>query len=81
MKAVEEWYENGVRVVVHKKINYSGHIVEYDVAPIDIFKKLCENCWDWGDPAVIFTDKLRNYNLMQYDDEYNIETTNPCGWR
>jgi len=77
MRAVAEYYEAGRVVTLHKKIDYSGHIVEYDVTPIDIFKKLVENSWDWGDPAVLFTNRLRNYNLMQYDDEYCIETTNP----
>lgn len=77
MKAVDDWYENGQRVILKEKHNYSGHEVEYNIAPIDIFHSLAENSWDWADPGVLFTERLRNYNLMQYDDEYSIETTNP----
>lgn len=57
--------------------DYSGHVVEYTVNPRAVFHALAENAWEWGDPGVLFTDRLRNYNLMQYDDEYQIETTNP----
>ena len=81
MNAVEEYYVNGKEVVLHEKRNYSGHIVEYDIVPIKIFKALALNGWDWGDPAALFVDRFRNYNLMQYDDEYQIETCNPCGSR
>lgn len=79
MFAVDEYYKTGKRVVLHEKRNYSGHIIEYDVTPIDIFNSLVENSWDWGDPACLFVDEFRNYNLMEFDDDYVIETCNPCG--
>ena len=79
MQAVDQYYKTGEIVVLHEKREYSGHIVEYDVTPINIFKSLVDNCYDWADPACLFVNKFRNYNLMQYDDEYNIETCNPCG--
>ena len=55
------------------------HMVEYDVTPIEIFKKIAEIVWDYGEPGCLFVDKLRDYNLMEYVDDYQIETTNPCG--
>lgn len=79
MQAVKKYYDTGEEVIVHKVNDYSGHIIEYDVKPIEVFKALVDNCYDWGDPACLFVDKFRNYNIMQYDDEYNIETCNPCG--
>lgn len=79
MRAVEKYYETGEIVVLHEKRNYSGHEVEYDVTPIEVFKMLVDNCYDWADPACLFTNRFRNYNLMQYDNEYEIETCNPCG--
>jgi len=62
---------------IHECRDYSGHKVSYDVRPTEILHELAQNSWDWGDPAVLYTNRLRNYNLMQYDDEYQIETTNP----
>ena len=79
MEAVQKYYDTGEVVTLHEKRNYSGHIVEYDVVPIEVFNALVDNCYDWADPAALFVKQLRNYNLMQYDDEYNIETVNPCG--
>lgn len=79
MRAVEKYYDVGDVVVLHEKRNYAGHEVEYDVTPINIFNMLVDNCYDWADPACLFVNRFRNYNLMQYDDEYEIETCNPCG--
>jgi len=79
MEAVDRYYETGEVITLHERRNYSGHIVEYDVVPIEVFKALIDNCYDWADPAALFTKRLRNYNLMQYDDDYVIETVNPCG--
>lgn len=79
MRAVEKYYDTGEVVTLHEKRNYSGHEIEYDVTPIEIFKMLVDNCYDWADPACLFTNKFRNYNLMQFDEDYEIETSNPCG--
>lgn len=79
MRVVEKYYDTGEVVVLHEKRNYSGHEIEYDVTPIEIFKMLVDNCYDWADPACLFTNKFRNYNLMQFDEDYEIETCNPCG--
>lgn len=79
MRAVEKYYDTGEVVTLHEKRNYSGHEIEYDVTPIEIFKMLVDNCYDWADPACLFINRFRNYNLMQFDKDYEIETCNPCG--
>jgi ribonucleoside-diphosphate reductase alpha chain len=79
MKAVKKYFETGETITLHQKNEYSGHIVEYDVVPIQVFKHLVDNCYDWGDPACLFVNRFRNYNLMQCDPDYQIETCNPCG--
>lgn len=78
MKAVTQYYETGEEVTIHVAKDYSGHHVEYDVTPIKVFKHLVDNSYDWGDPACLFVDRFRNYNLMQHDNDYQIETCNPC---
>lgn len=47
--------------------------------PKDIFDTICESAWKSAEPGVLFVDRLRNYNLMEFVDDYQIETTNPCG--
>lgn len=44
-----------------------------------IFNILCEQACKYAEPGVIFTNRFRNYNLMEYVSAYNIETCNPCG--
>ena len=81
MDAVDRYYKTGEVVVLHEKRDYSGHQIEYDVTPINIFKMMVDNCYDWGDPALLYVDRFRNYNIMEKVDEYQIETCNPCGKR
>ena len=79
MESVEKYYNTGEIVKLHEKREYSGHIVEYEVIPIVIYKKMMEVVWDYGEPGCIFTNRFRNFNFLQKNDEYNIDTCNPCG--
>ena len=79
MKAVQKYYDNKEIVTLHEQREYSGHIVEYDIVPINIYKKMMEVVWDYGEPGCIFTNRFRNFNFLQHNEEYNIETCNPCG--
>ena len=79
MEAVEKYYQTGEVVVLHETREYSGHVLEYDVVPINVFKALVNNSWDWGDPACLFVNEFRTYNMMEFIDEYEIENCNPCG--
>ena len=79
MEAVQKYYNTGEIVTLHEKRDYSGHEIEYDVVPIEVFKLLVDNCYDWADPACLFVNRFRNYNLMELIPSYEIETSNPCG--
>lgn len=79
MDAVNMYYNTGEEIILHEKRVYSGHEVEYDLCPIKLYKKMISTAHEWGEPGCLFTEKLRNYNIMQYVDDYVIETTNPCG--
>ena len=47
------------------------------VNPKHIFDTICESAWKSAEPGILFVDRLRNYNLMEFVDDYQIETTNP----
>lgn len=79
MTAVQEFYYDGTIKTLHKRYNYNGHIVEYDIVPIELYKLMMEVVWDYGEPGCIFVDEFRNNNFLEFDDEYQIETCNPCG--
>lgn len=79
MKDVQTYYDTGEIITRTIKRNYDGNTVEYDITPINLYKLMIEKAWDWGEPGCIFTNRFRNYNLMEYVDTYNIEICNPCG--
>lgn len=79
MECVKKYYETGEVITKHIIRDYSGNKVEYDVTPINLYKLMMEKAYDWAEPGCIFTNKFRNYNLMEYRDDYQIEICNPCG--
>lgn len=79
MRAVKKFYDSGEVVTKHIKRVYDGNAVEYDITPINLYRLMIEKAWDWGEPGCIFTNRFRNYNMMEKDSDYIIETCNPCG--
>jgi ribonucleoside-diphosphate reductase alpha chain len=79
MKAVDEYYKTGKIIELNFEEDYEGNQVEYSLKPIEIYKEIMKLAYDWAEPGVILTERFRNYNLMQYIDEYEIVTGNPCG--
>ena len=77
MECVDKYYKTGEIVTVTRHENYSGHEVEWEVTPIEVFKAFICNNYDWGDPGCLFVNRFRNYNMMEYCDEYQVETCNP----
>lgn len=78
MKCVREYYDTGKVITKTIKRDYNGNKIEYEVTPIKLYKLIMEKAYDWAEPGCIFTDTFRNYNLMEYCDDYQIETCNPC---
>ena len=79
MEYVKKYYETGEVLTKTIKRSYQGNTVEYEVTPIELYKLMMKTAYDWAEPGCIFTDKFRNYNLMEFDEEYAIESCNPCG--
>jgi len=78
MEKVNQFYETGDTLTLSEEREYSGNKVSYPIIPIDLFKLLAKTSYDWAEPGVMFTNEFRNYNLMEFHDEYNVETSNPC---
>ena len=79
MKCVHDYYAHGIERVVKVEKEYEGNKIEYEITPIKLYKLMMQKAYDWAEPGCIFTDRFRNYNLMQFCDDYQIETCNPCG--
>lgn len=79
MSCIKDFYKKGKIKTVKRVFEYETGKIEYEVTPINLYKKLCQISYDWAEPGVIYTDKFRNYNIMQFDKEYEVVTGNPCG--
>lgn len=79
MECVDKYYKTGEIVTKTIKRCYgSNNWVEYEVTPIKLYKKMMETAHMYAEPGCIFTNRFRNYNMMEYCDDYQIETCNPC---
>jgi ribonucleoside-diphosphate reductase alpha chain len=58
---------------------YNSGEYKYIINPTKLFETICQQAWNYAEPGILYTNRLRNYNMLEFDDEYNIETTNPCG--
>lgn len=79
MEDVRKYYQTGEVVTKEITRTYQGHTVTYEVTPVRLYKLMIAKAWDWGEPGCIFTDGFRNYNIMEFCDDYQIITCNPCG--
>lgn len=72
---MEHVLANSDQLIERKSV--SGDL--YTINPPKIFHTICESAWRSAEPGILFVDRLRNYNIMEFVDDYQIETTNPCG--
>lgn len=52
-------------------------IVKTVFAPT-IFKKLCANNWNYGEPGMLYWDNIEKWNLLADDSEFKFAGVNPC---
>ena len=52
-------------------------IVKTVFAP-DIFRQLCKNNWDFGEPGILFWDQITGYNLLSNNPKFEFAGVNPC---
>jgi ribonucleoside-diphosphate reductase alpha chain len=47
------------------------------VKAVDVWARVMERNWDWGEPGVLFIDRINQFNPLGYCE--TISATNPCG--
>ena len=70
-----------VEANVNKPLNFYNQSwnLHYQSNLVEVFNAICESAWKSAEPGIIFTNRFRNYNLMEFINEYAIEVCNPCG--
>lgn len=59
--------------------DFMNRVISGDQEANRLFNILCTQACKYAEPGVIYTNRFRNYNLMEFVDSYQIETCNPCG--
>lgn len=44
----------------------------------DLFMRLCENNWNYGEPGILFWDAIKEGHLMSDNKEFEYAGVNPC---
>ena len=56
----------------------TGEKITEEIDAHEIFMKMCESNWDWGEPGLLFWDNIENYNLLNTDKDFRYAGVNPC---
>jgi len=56
----------------------SGEEIVKEIDAHEIFMKMCEANWDWGEPGLLFWDNIEKYNLLSEDNSFKYAGVNPC---
>lgn len=56
----------------------TGEVIHKRVYAPDIFRQLCENNWNFGEPGILYWDRIKQYNLLSNDDNFEYAGVNPC---
>lgn len=78
MEAVKYCMENNTNKTIHVTRTYGNETIEYDVDVMKLYDALCTHALKYAEPGILYTDQLFNYNLMEFDDDYQILCTNAC---
>ena len=56
----------------------TGEEIRKVVNARDIFNQLCINNWDFAEPGMLFWDRIKTWNLLANDPEFEYAGVNPC---
>ena len=56
----------------------TGEEIKKTIRARELFDKFCYMNWDYGEPAFLFWDKVKSYNLLSEDDAFEYAGVNPC---
>ena len=74
MKAVEEDKDWELKF----KRKETGEIISKTIKAKELFRKLCEQNWNYAEPGMLFWDRINNYNLLSNTKSFKYAGVNPC---
>jgi ribonucleoside-diphosphate reductase alpha chain len=59
-------------------IENTGEAITKEIDARALFKELAKQNWDYAEPGILFWDRIKNWNLLSEDEEFEYAGTNPC---
>lgn len=56
----------------------TGEIISKIVRANDIFHLICENNWNYAEPGILFWNRIKKWNLLCNNPEFEYAGVNPC---
>lgn len=60
------------------EVKYENGVYLKKVKAKELFIKIAKNNWDYGEPGVLYWDRICNYNLMSENPNFKYAGVNPC---
>ena len=70
--------ESGQEYVLRFTRPATGESITKNVNARELFHKIAEMNWDYGEPGALFWDSITGYNLLSETEEFEFAGTNPC---
>lgn len=56
----------------------SGPVYLRKIKARDLFMKLVKNNWDYGEPGILYWDRIKNWHMMSANKDFEYAGVNPC---
>lgn len=66
------------KTVILKFVTETGEVITKEIEAYPIFRKLAEMNWDYAEPGILFWDRIKNWNLLSNNPEFEYAGVNPC---
>jgi len=63
---------------LHYTREVTGEVIKKVVNAGKVLSKIAYNNWDMAEPGALFWDKIKNWNLLSEDDNFEYSGVNPC---
>jgi ribonucleoside-diphosphate reductase alpha chain len=67
----EEW-------TLHFEVKATGEIIEKKLKAQEIYHLFCKMDWNYAEPSMVFWDRIKAWNLLSEDEEFEFVGLNPC---
>lgn len=62
---------------LHYNREETGQTIEKEVNARDLFRLIAKTNWDYAEPGALFWDRIKSWNLLSEDSEFEYAGTNP----